>query len=50
MTHEIRVWSLSTVALFLKNGRRRKWERKPTDFLTKVTHRGKREEGLNSFN
>jgi hypothetical protein len=39
---KIRVCSLSIVALFLENGIKRKWERKPTDFVTEVTERGKR--------
>jgi hypothetical protein len=42
MTDEISVGSLSLVALFLEKGIRRKWERKPTDFVTEVTERGKR--------
>jgi hypothetical protein len=36
---------LSIVALFFENGIRRKWERKPTDFVTEVTGRGLTEEG-----
>jgi hypothetical protein len=44
MTDEISVGSLSIVALFFENGIRRKWERKPTDFVTEVTGRGRREE------
>jgi hypothetical protein len=42
MTDEISVGSLSLVAFFFENGIRRKWERKPTDFVTEVTERGKR--------
>jgi hypothetical protein len=42
MTDEISVGSLSLVAFFLETGIRRKWERKPTDFVTEVTERGKR--------
>jgi hypothetical protein len=34
----------------LETGIRRKWEMKPTEFVTEVRERGKREEGLNSFN
>jgi hypothetical protein len=42
MTDEISVSSLSLVASFFENGIKRKWERKPTDFVTEVTERGKR--------
>jgi hypothetical protein len=42
---KIRVCSLSIVAFFFENGRRRKWERKPTDFVTEVMGRGQRAEG-----
>jgi hypothetical protein len=31
--------------IFFKNGITRKWARKPTDFVTEVMGRGKREEG-----
>jgi hypothetical protein len=41
MTDEISVGSLSLVAFF-ETRIRRKWERKPTDFVTEVTERGKR--------
>jgi hypothetical protein len=47
---KIMICSLSIVALFFENGIKTKWERKPTDFVTEVTGRGTREEGLNSFN
>jgi hypothetical protein len=39
---KIRVCSLSIVALIFETGRKTKWERKPTDFVTEVTQRGKR--------
>jgi hypothetical protein len=42
MTDEISVGSLSLVAFFFERGRKTKWERKPTDFVTEVTERGKR--------
>jgi hypothetical protein len=42
---KIRVCSLSIVALIFETGIKTKWERKPTDFVTEVTGRGKREEG-----
>jgi len=42
---KIRVCSLSIVAFFFENGIKRKWERKPTDFVTEVMGRKKREEG-----
>jgi hypothetical protein len=42
MTDEISVGSLSIVALIFERGIKRKWERKPTDFVTEVTERGKR--------
>jgi hypothetical protein len=45
MTDEISVGSLSLVALIFETGIKTKWERKPTDFVTEVTGRGKREEG-----
>ena len=41
---KLMICSLSIVALFFENGIRRKWERKPTDFVTEVTERGKRSE------
>jgi hypothetical protein len=39
---KIRVCNLSIVAFFCENGITRKWERKPTDFVTEVTERRKR--------
>jgi hypothetical protein len=42
MTDEISVGSLSLVALIVERGIKTKWERKPTDFVTEVTERGKR--------
>jgi hypothetical protein len=39
---KIRVCSLSRVALIFETGIKTKWERKPTDFVTEVTERGKR--------
>jgi hypothetical protein len=42
---KIRVCSLSIVALIFERGIKTKWERKPTDFVTEVMGRGKREEG-----
>jgi hypothetical protein len=39
---KIRVGSLSLVAFFFETGRKTKWERKPTDFVTEITERGKR--------
>jgi hypothetical protein len=39
---KIRVCNLSIVAFFFENGITRKWERKPTDFVTEVRERGKR--------
>jgi hypothetical protein len=50
MTDEISVGSLSLVALIFETDIKTKWERKPTDFVTEVTGRGPRFEGLNSFN
>ena len=50
MTDEISAGSLSIVALIFDTGIKTKWERKPTDFVTQVTGRDPREEGLNSFN
>ena len=41
---KIRVCSLSIVALIFESIKT-KWERKPTDFVTEVMGRGKREEG-----
>jgi hypothetical protein len=39
---KIRVCSLCIVALIFETGIKTKWERKPTDFVTEVTERGKR--------
>jgi hypothetical protein len=39
---KIMVCSLSIVALNFETGIKTKWERKPTDFVTEVTERGKR--------
>jgi hypothetical protein len=50
MTDEISVGSLSRVALIFETAIKTKWERMPTDFVTEVTGRGPRSEGLNSFN
>ena len=50
MTDEISVGSLSRVALIFETRIKTKWERMPTDFVTEVTGRGQKSEGLNSFN
>jgi hypothetical protein len=42
MTDEISLGSLSRVALIFETGIKTKWQRKPTDFVTEVTERGKR--------
>jgi hypothetical protein len=45
MTDEIRLCSLSIVAFFFERGIKKKWQRKPTDFVTEVMGRGQRAEG-----